>query len=134
MLFTISQGNIEEASDGQRPLIYLVTTAQAVEASERRFVFTDGHAIMAFTEFFDTLDRLDAVDWEIMHMNYWHDTAKFPDRKRRRQAEFLVHGHCSWRLIEEIGVFDQEIQARVEREISQVGHKPPVRVRPEWYY
>lgn len=43
MLFQLKTGWVEGYTDGQDPLIYLVSTAQAVRDSGRGFVFSDGH-------------------------------------------------------------------------------------------
>ena len=51
---------------------------------------------MRFTDFFDDLKDLDKIDWDLMQSRYWNDTNDDPDRKRRRQAEFLVHEFFPW--------------------------------------
>lgn len=94
MLYTINLGNVDNYSDGQQSLIYLLTTAQAISESECGWVFTDGHGTMAFTDFYDTYENLDEVDWDVMESRYWNDTKSYPDRKRRRQAEFLIKDRC----------------------------------------
>jgi hypothetical protein len=58
------------------------------------------------------------------------------DRQRRKQAEFLIHQSCPWALIEEIGVLNTGMKARMEeifREFDAVLHKV-VKVRADWYY
>jgi hypothetical protein len=104
MLYTIHKGNVESYREGQAPVIHLVCAAEAIEAAKICFVFTDGHAVMGYTDYFDELQDLAAIDWEIMEAKYWADTDEDGDRKRRRQAEFLIHQFCPWTLIEEIGV------------------------------
>jgi len=69
-----------------------------------------------------------------MQERYWKDTEDDPDRERRRQAELLVHDRVPWEVIEEIGVMDTRIKARVEELLSRTAHVPPVTVRPDWYY
>jgi hypothetical protein len=44
-------------------------------------VFTDGHAIMSFFEFFNDPGDLEQIDWGIMSSRYWNDTTEYPDRK-----------------------------------------------------
>ena len=66
MLYAIHRGNVQEYAEGQTPIVHLVTTAEAIAASDQPFVFTDGHAIMAFTSFYNDLRQLDQVDWDIM--------------------------------------------------------------------
>jgi hypothetical protein len=134
MLFKISRGNVDAYTGGQEPLVHLVSTAQAVRATNLRFVFSDGHGIMMFTEFFDDLAQLDKIDWEVIKSKYWKDTADNPDRKRRRQAEFLVHEFCTWDVISEIGVMTPSMKIKVENLLVTSRYKPVVKVRAQWYY
>ena len=66
MLFTIHKGNVEGYNQGQESVIYLVSTAEAIEAMALAFAFTDGHGIIGYTQFSDDLEDLDMVDWDIM--------------------------------------------------------------------
>lgn len=134
MLYAIHTGQVAGCPQGQAPVIYLVSTAQAVQAAGLRFLFTDGHALHQLTEFYDDLAHLDRVDWLVLRSRSWYDTPQDPDRKRRRQAEFLVHHACPWRLIQEIGVIDAAMQERVAQEIAHYRHKPAVTICREWYY
>jgi hypothetical protein len=65
MLFQLHTGRVEGYTEGQSPLIYLVSTAQAVAASGTRFVFSDGHGIAAYTSWYDDLAELVQVDLPI---------------------------------------------------------------------
>jgi len=56
------------------------------------------------------------------------------DRKRRKQAEFLVHRFFPWHLITEIGVIDDKVAGRVTELLEGATHKPPVNVHKLWYY
>jgi len=137
MLYAIHKGNIQGYDEGQGPLIYLVSSAQAVEASGAAFVFTDGHAIMApLTNFFTDLAHLDRLDWGVIRGKYWFDSPQYPDRCRKRQAEFLVHRFFPWPLIEEIGVFDAPMQVRAVSIIKRFpeSERVLVHVQRNWYY
>lgn len=96
--------------------------------------FTDGHAEMGPTLFFDDWSNRDRVDWELMQAKWWRDTAEFPDRKRQRQAEFLVHRFFPWSAIESVGVCDEAIAAEVEVLLEGATHRPAIRVQPDWYF
>jgi hypothetical protein len=134
MLYTIHKGNVESYREGQAPVIHLVCAAEAIEAAKICFVFTDGHAVMGYTDYFDELQDLAAIDWEIMEAKYWADTDEDGDRKRRRQAEFLIHQFCPCTLIEEIGVISHDIKGKVEEMLGNERHCPPVKVCSDWYY
>lgn len=136
MLYAIYKGNVQDYHEGQEPIIYLVSDAQTVRSSGAEFVFTDGHAIMAMSEFFDDLSRLDRVDWSVMRARMWNDTDRCPDRKRRRQAEFMIHRFCPWPLIGGIAVIDNRMKRQVEGVLDRFPrlHRPIVRVERGWYY
>jgi hypothetical protein len=57
-----------------------------------------------------------------------------PEIKERRQAEFLVHDHFPWSSIEGVGVHDQQAAARVAAILTATSHRPPVAIKPAWYY
>jgi hypothetical protein len=137
MLLQLKTGQVAGYNQGQAPIIYLVSTVQAVTASGAPFVFSDGHGIKAFTGWFDNLASLSNVDWNMVYQRYWADTVADPDRQRRKQAEFLVHQKCDWGLIAEIGVFDDEVKARVEAVLQRFPatmHRPVNVRRSAWYY
>jgi ssDNA thymidine ADP-ribosyltransferase, DarT len=131
MLCAIHNGTVAGGVAGQSEVVHLVSSVENVTDAGCQWVFTDGHADMVhLTHFYDDLDHLDKIDWAIMEERYWRDTPTDGDRKRRRQAEFLVHGFFPWELVTEIGVHDRQVADRV-REI--VGGTE-VRLRRGWYY
>ena len=133
MLYFIGK-NPGRYPEGQRGMVHLRLTAQSAVRACRQCVFTDGHAIMGLTEFFDDLRHLDRVDWEVMRSKMWTDTQDHPGRKRKRQAEFLIYRRLPWGLVEEIGVLDSRVQTAVLEQLESADHKPTVRVRRDWFY
>ncbi|MBW4666302.1 MAG: DUF4433 domain-containing protein [Cyanomargarita calcarea GSE-NOS-MK-12-04C] len=134
MLYTIHRGNVEGYAEGQKPVIHIVTEAEIISANNLVFAFTDGHAVMDYSEFYNDLQRLDMIDWEIIRAKYWNNTKEDGDRKRRRQAEFLVHQFCPWSLITEIGVINNTAYSQVEQILQNFNFQTPVKVYPNWYY
>ena len=84
---------------------------------------------VVFVRRHDDLADLDGLDWERIASDDWRDTPDDNDRKRRKQAEFLVHGFFPWQLVSEIGVYDSRVQERVVEILGKTEHKPPVNVR-----
>ncbi|MDA8226266.1 MAG: DUF4433 domain-containing protein [Desulfitobacterium hafniense] len=93
MLYTISRGNVEGYKGGQRSVLHLYTSAQRISQSGLHYCFTDGHAVIALSNYFRDLQFLDEIDWSVMDSRYWFDTLESPDRTRTRQAEFLVNNN-----------------------------------------
>ena len=136
MMLNLKTGRVEGYNEGQEPLIYLVSSAQAIEEAGIKFVYSDGHGLATFTEWFDDLDKLDAVDWTVVNLRYWTDNINDMDRQRKKQAEFLVHQCCPWSLIQEIVVIDSTMQQRVESILAGFPkeQRRVVRIDRDWYY
>ncbi len=130
MLLKISNGL------AQSKIIYLYCSAQQVVESGHSIVFSDGHGIMRLTKWYDSLDDLKILDWETIYATTWHDTQEDPDRKRRKQAEFLVHNTLPWDLVSKIVVRDNNVKAQVESIFKQYDSKltKDIIVKANWYY
>jgi len=134
MLYLIKQGGVETYSGNQEEIIYLVTAIELIVKHSLQFVFTDGHAIMKITQFYDSLDELNKIDWKLIRAKYWADTTDDPDRKRRRQAEFLLYEHLPWCLIKGLVVFNERMLGTVNEILKGHKHVPKVYVKQGWYY
>jgi len=134
MLYVISRGGVENYSEGQQPILHLVSSAETVLTAGLPFTFTDGHAEMYISRFFTDLCDIDQIDWKIMENPIWRDTLQDGDRKRRRQAEFLVYQFFPFDLIESIGVINQTMAQQVNGLLQLLAKKPAVQLMPSWYY
>jgi len=132
MLFAISRGNVAGYTAGQQPVIYLCSSTEAVDAAKLPWVFTEGHADMGYTDFFDDLKDLEKIDWKLMTAKYWNATPEDPDRSRRRQAEFLVKTFFPWKLVKQIAVYGNAT-AKIVNDILE-GNAPPIVIQQGWYY
>lgn len=56
------------------------------------------------------------------------------EAERRKQAEFLVHGHFPWDLVTQLGVLDTAMATDVRNVIVGAGHLPRVTIETKWYY
>jgi hypothetical protein len=84
--------------------------------------------------FYNNLNALNELDWKVIESWSWHDTISDNDRRRRKQAEFLVKQHCPWQLIQEIGVINNAVRDQVAAMLEGSEHKPIVSVCRQWYY
>lgn len=134
MLYQLHTGWVEDYDEGQKPLIYAVSTVETIVQAGLEFVFSDGHGIAAFTQWFDNLNDLDKVDWDMVYADYWKDIVEDMDRQRRKQAEFLVHRFCPWGVVNQIGVLNDAVKERAERILDRKNISMPVEVRRQWYY
>lgn len=135
MLYANHRGYVSGNPNGQAPIIYLVAYAEDVAAAGLGFAFTDGHAEMAYTAFYDDLAYLPTLDWQSIYAApWWNDTPQYPDRKRKKQSEFLVHEAFPLNLLREIAVLDDPQLRAVGQILAEAGITIPVQKRPDWYY
>ncbi len=136
MLYQLHTGWVPGYVEGQAPMVYLVSTAQAVKKRELGFVFSNAHGLAAITDWYDDLRDLGEVPWDMVYAKWWKDTADDPDRQRRKQAEFLVHRLCPWVLVQMIGVISEDRKRQVEKLLAKYrrAHQPVVEVHRDWYY
>jgi hypothetical protein len=129
MLYTINCGNVDDIR--MQDLVFFKASAQKVEASGSDFAFTDGHGIMALSDYYDDLADLKQVPWNVINTLYWNN---IPDGSRLRQSEFLVYKSFNLSLVEVVGVYNQEMKERVEQLTANLKQPPVVEVKRNWYF
>jgi hypothetical protein len=107
-----------------------------VDAAGRPWVFSDGHGLSALTSWYDDPAMLGEVDWTLVGERYWRDSPEDNDRKRRKQAEFLVWKHLPWSAVAGIAVLNTAAKAKAEAALAAhpLGTNTKVLVKPDWYY
>ena len=134
MLYVISRTDHSELSyrDGQVPIIHLeADLRQSVawaDSNERRWAFTSSNAASNYFDDFSDLANLDKLDWDAIQTFQWSD------RRELKQAEFLVERSFPWSMISRIGVHSRVIHDRVLEMLRASAHRPPIQIKPSWYY
>jgi hypothetical protein len=94
MLFKIQKGLDSLVATPPEKIVYIVTSAQQIIEQESDFVFTDGHAVDKFSSQYlpNEIGMLEELlDFKAIKAKYWKDENDL-DKKRRKQAEFLLFG------------------------------------------
>jgi len=126
MLYAIKCGQVKGCAD-QREIVILRSYAESVTQAGLGFVFTNGHAVIAYTQFFDDLAQIPSLPWQAIRAKYWNEHF---DGKCRCQSEFLVRDFFPMSLVDHIGVFDEAARARC----SALSGCPPVAVESSWFF
>ena len=135
MLYALHKGNVEGYQKAQSEIIYLVSAAERIVASNLGFVFTDRNASLSNASFFNEFGKfIEEVDQEILQANFWANTEDDGDRKARRQAEFLVKDKVPLSEIIEIGVFDSRVKSLAEKALANSQLEILVGVKRGWYF
>lgn len=134
MLYVIERANHPHLTyrGGQNPIVHLEAdlrqTVGWAEEQGLRWAFTLATAGSYYFEDRSDLRHLDQIDWDAVNALDWRH------RKEGKQAEFLIEGRFPWALVSRIGVRSDEGALAVGVAVDGATHKPPVDVRPDWYY
>lgn len=135
MLFNIKNGFMGVRGISQVHIIYLVSSIALAKKSGSKFIFTDGHGNHRFSQIYNDYNDLDKVDWDYVNSEVWFDDPiNAPDRKRKKQAEFLYYNEIGLDSIIEIGVLKEDAKNGVEKIVKDCDIDIPVVIKREWYY
>jgi len=112
----------------------LVCALAKLTEDEIRYVFTDRHARLAATEFFDNAQNLNRIDWKILRNRDFSRDNNDLGKMERYQAEALVHRHLPIRSLLAIACYDTQERDRVDALVRQAGLDLSVISRPGWYF
>jgi hypothetical protein len=97
-------------------------------AEGRRWAFTLSNAGSYYFEDRSDLGHLSEIDWDAVQARDWRHC------KDGKQAEFLVELSFPWHLVERIGVHSAATYRSAAGALPATGRRPPIEIRPEWYY
>jgi len=133
MLYVIQKGFNGVPSVPPEKIVYCVSTVQKMIDHQLPFVFTNGHAVDSFTEFFeekdvDNIDKL--IDRDAISAKYWkHDNDN--DLKRRKEAEFLVESDIPPEAILYWVVYNQAAKTEL---IHKGVPEDLIFIKPDYYF
>lgn len=117
----------------QHEIIYLCCKVDDVTRSALQWCFTDGNAAKRISTFYNAVPDLERLDWHsITTTDFRDDNADGdPDRKRKKHAEFLIHGHVPIEYVQNIVVFNQDRHDYVTTLVRQYGRNIAVHINPK---
>jgi hypothetical protein len=140
MLFLIYRANHPELTykGGQGPIVHLEADLQRVVAwagqNGARWAFTLSNAGAYYFEDRCDLADLGEVDWQSVQADRWSGPSVASSVKESKQAEFLFEAFFPWELVDRIGVRSLDVAQRVTNALRHVPHRPPIEIKPDWYY
>lgn len=134
MLYNIQKGFNDIIKRNPEDIIYLITSFDIVKENKSKFVFTDGHGYHHLSQFFNQESDLKEVDWKTINLATWNDTEDDPDRKRKKQAEFLIHNEVPFSMIVAIVVYNENAKTIVSAKLAENNIGCNVVVKSNYYY
>lgn len=134
MLYNIQKGYNNVIKRPPEDIVYLVTNFETVKKNNSNYVFTDGHGFHGISQFFNQETDLKEVDWKTVNLVRWNDTEEDPDRKRKKQAEFLIYNELPFSMILAIVVYNKNAESTVLTKLAANNIECKVVVKPDYYY
>lgn len=119
-------------SGGQGPIVHLETdlkeTAVWAKSQRQRWAFTLSNAGSYYFEDRCNLEQLGEIDWNAVQATIWNNC------KDGKQSEFLLERQFPWKLVKRIGVHSEQVYIKVIQALQYADYRPPVEIKPDWYY
>lgn len=131
MLYNIITGWKGMKKYAQRDIVYIVCNAYDIMESELEWCYTDGHAKVAITTFYNSKQDLVKLDWPKIRSTQWTPVPEDQDRMRKKMAEFLVRRHVPSDRIRSIVVHSAESKQKVEELMTALAMFLPVHIDTE---
>lgn len=137
--FSPMMKNIHSGYGGirQRPndeIVILVSNLYRVENLGLPFVFTDGHAYYAWSNFYTDLNDLDKIDWKILQARDFRRDPDDPGKFERYQAEALIHQHCPIESLKGMVCYTEKTKKRLDGWLQERDLTMTTVARPRWYF
>lgn len=133
MLKNIHSGRSVQRRDNEEILI-LVSSLRHVAKQGLPFLFTDSHAYYQWSNYYDNLDQLGKVDWQLLQRRDFKRDPDDPAKFERYQAEALVHQHCPVSGLLGIVCYTEKMKMSIEQALAQRALALPVHARSGWYF
>lgn len=134
MLLNIHTGYYGVTQRPNEDIVILVSSIPKLIASKIPFVFTNGHAYMQGTDYFNSSSDLDEIDWKILKARDFAKDANDPGKKGRYQAEALAHKHVPIEALLGMACYNDTLKLQLEKQVSARGLTLPVKAIPGWYF
>lgn len=135
MLYMIRHGFKDVQQREPEEIVYLVSSIEKIVDEDYLYYFTDGKANASVSKVFDSIKDLDKLDWDVIEDEFWANTEEDQDRKRRKQAEFLIYQTIKLQDIIGIAVYNKSALEKVDKlkEIYSLENLV-AKIRKNYYY
>jgi len=133
MLYVIQNGFNLVTPMAAEEVVYCVSSVQKILDLQLEFVFTDGHAVDGFSSQYTNADVgniNNLIDRKAIDAKYWIDENDL-DRKRRKEAEFLVLGDIPKTAILGYITFNENAKSTL---VSYGVNESIILIKSEYYF
>ena len=132
MLLVIQKGYNSVVLTPAESIVHCVGSIQKIIEQNLDFIFTDGHANNGLSSQFTILDLNninEIIDWNAVKAKYWNGENDL-DRKRKKEAEFLVLGDIDIKAILGYVVFNESAKKMIDFGLEE----NQIHIKPNYYF
>ncbi len=133
MLYNIHTGHTVKQVPNEE-IVFLVANLEQISRRAAKFIFTNQHAYPAIAEYYNHLDRLDQIDWNILQDRNFKNDPEDPGKKERYQAEALIWKHLPLGWISGICCYSTKVEQQIQRQVESLELNLKVAAQPLWYF
>lgn len=115
-------------------LLILVSSLNNLRTSSVDFLFTDKHAYSRLAEFFDDVDSLNRIDWDLLRRRDFKKDPNDPGKGERYQAEVLAWNHVPCSALMGICCHTNAVVDEIRPLVAATHRHLTVVARPEWFF
>lgn len=115
MLYVIQKGFNGVTATSPENIVYCITTVKQIIDHGIDYVFTDGHAVDRFSSFYfpEQISNIEEIiDFKAVKDSFWKDDNDL-DKKRRKEAEFLIASDIPMTAISGFAVYTQNTKNKL---------------------
>ena len=133
MLFNIKTGHSVKQIPMDEIVIF-VSSLPHILKNGGKFVFTNQHAYPLAAKYFNTVDNLDEIDWDLLNRKDFKHDPDDPAKKERYQAEALIWKHVPIPALLGVCCHSPATKERIGHEVERRNLAFNVAVQPNWYF
>ncbi len=133
MMFNIRTGHSVNQIPNDEIVIF-VSSLPRISKQGGKFVFTNQHAYPLAAKYFNTLNGLDEIDWDLLNRRDFKHDPDDPAKKERYQAEALIWKYVPIQALLGVCCYSSATKERIGREVERRDLAFNVAVQPNWYF
>ena len=134
MLLNVKTGYNGMRQTSMREIVILVSSLHRVVQQNLPFVFTNQHAYPVATRYFNRLEYLDAIDWNILRDRDFKRDPNDPGKMERYMAEARIHGHIPISTLLGVACYSSQPESRLLEMQSDAKVSLKTVAKPTWYF
>jgi hypothetical protein len=134
MMYKIKTGHGGITKRNNKDIVIFVSSIHRLRELGVPFLFTNQHAYPPDTDFYETVEALNVIDWALLQSKDFKTDDADPGKQLRYQAEALVHDRVPLDALLGIVCYSEEVKQSIEAMMQARGQNISVKTLTKWYF